>query len=508
MNLAVHRGTLENGMSYWVRSHATPPGKIMFLLHVDSGSLNEVDGQEGLAHYLEHMAFRETKNFLDVLSYFESIGLSFGQHQNASTGFNQTNYYLSLPDTKIKTLDKGLHYLADVAFQGILFGSVDKERGVILEETRARKGVMQRLNKHLYPFLLPGSRVAYRFPIGQEEAIKSFQQEDLLAYYSTWYHPAKMTLLAVGDAPVETIVTAIKHRLGSWQRQDPVPQNLNDGIQPYRESQALVLTDPELKAAQVEIRNLISSPPRKKVGDYRQSLIADLGVWMMNRRMKQTLQEGISSYQEAQTQVSRSLLGHHMGWAMARAKTTPENWAKAFQELMAHIQAARLHGFTDKEFDRVKKAVLASVEYKAQTENTWDMRSLIMSMKNTLSYGELPRSALQTLGLLHKLLLGITLKEVNTSFATYFKPGKRKYVLILPKQKTIPNSDDVLNLVQKAQPVMAWKDKERPTALLEKKPEPGKIKERREFEPLQVTHVTFENNVKLNYRFMDFKKTT
>ena len=103
---AIRRGTLDNGMAYWVRSHATPPGKVSFWLQVATGSLNEKDGQEGMAHFLEHMAFNGSENFPpgELLPYFESIGLRFGQHQNAFTGLDQTTYILTLPDTEAETI--------------------------------------------------------------------------------------------------------------------------------------------------------------------------------------------------------------------------------------------------------------------------------------------------------------------------------------------------------------------------------------------------------------------
>src|SRR5262249_17349578 len=162
---AIRIGTLANGVTYWVRSHATPPGKITLWMHVDTGSLNEEDGQEGLAHYLEHMAFKGTEHFPPgaLISFFESMGLRFGQHQNAFTTFDQTTYTLSLPDPRPETLDKGMLYLADVAFRMRLAADdIDKERGVILEEKRARKGVQQRLLEKLLPEILPGAQAARR----------------------------------------------------------------------------------------------------------------------------------------------------------------------------------------------------------------------------------------------------------------------------------------------------------------------------------------------------------
>jgi zinc protease len=207
---AIRMGTLPNGVTYWVRSHATPPGKISLWMHVATGSLNEADGQEGIAHYLEHMAFNGTQHFPPgaLVTFFQSIGLRFGQHQNAFTSFTQTTYTLTLPNIQAETLDKGLLYFTDIA-SGMLLSAeeIDKERRVILEEKRARKGVQQRLMEKLFPELLPGTRVARRQPIGLEETISQVQRNDFLAYYSKWYHPTKVTVLAVGDVPAETLTT-------------------------------------------------------------------------------------------------------------------------------------------------------------------------------------------------------------------------------------------------------------------------------------------------------------
>src|ERR671933_1259901 len=223
---ALRIGTLDNGVTYWVRSHATPPGKVTLWMRVGTGSLNEEDGQEGLAHSLEHMAFKGTEHFPagELIAYFESIGLRFGQHQNAFTGFDQTTYTLSLPDTRPETLEKGLLYFADIAFRMRLAADdVDKERSVILEEKRARKGVQQRLTEKLLPELLPGSRIAQRLPIGLEETIARLQRDDFVAYYTNWYRPEKVTILAVGDAPVEAMVQAITKNFAAWTRAQAAP---------------------------------------------------------------------------------------------------------------------------------------------------------------------------------------------------------------------------------------------------------------------------------------------
>jgi zinc protease len=299
---AVRIGILANGVTYWVRPHATPPGKITLWMRVGTGSLNEEDGQEGLAHYLEHMAFKGTEHFPpgELISYFESIGLRFGQHQNAFTGFDQTTYTLSLPDTRPETLDKGLLYLADIAFRMRLAAEdVDKERSIILEEKRAHKGVHQRLTDKLFPELLSGSRAAHRLPIGLKETITRLQRDDFVAYYTTWYQPTKVTILAVGDAAADTIVEMITKHFATWTRDQAAPANKDSGIQPYDTLRALVVTDPELTTSGIETLALRPHTPKRTVADARRQLLERLGMWMVNRRIGQRIREGTAPYQEA-----------------------------------------------------------------------------------------------------------------------------------------------------------------------------------------------------------------
>jgi len=115
----VKMGTLPNKLTYWIRAHKTPPGKVNIWMHVGSGSINEEDNQRGLAHFLEHMAFNGSTNFAEgtLVKYFESLGLQFGRDQNAFTSFDQTTYKLTLPDTKTETLQKGMQCLADFGFR-------------------------------------------------------------------------------------------------------------------------------------------------------------------------------------------------------------------------------------------------------------------------------------------------------------------------------------------------------------------------------------------------------
>lgn len=508
---AIHMGTLDNGLSYWIRNHATPPGKISFWMHVASGSVNEADGQEGIAHFLEHLAFNGTTHFPpgELIKFFESIGLRFGQHQNAFTGFNQTTYTLTLPNTELDTIDKGLLYLSDVAFGMLLTPEeTDKERNVILEEGRARKGVRQRLMEQILPELLPGSRVARRLPIGLESTVAKVQRDDFKAYYDKWYHPGKVTVLAVGDAPVKTIEAAIAKHFGKWQRPDAPPDDLAYGVESYKTSRAIVLTDPELTTASVETLAIGPRQTITTIGDYREHLVRRLGTWMVNRRLQQLVQEGKAPFQSANVSVS-PLFGVATQ-RNAEAEAEPAAWSEALLSLLTEVERARRHGFTPQELDNAKTAFLSNVEHASQTESTRDARYFLGRMNRTLAAEERPRAAAQSLQLQQQLLPGITLQEVAATFANAFAPGAKAAMVILPERDdvAVPSQDDVLALVKTALAKAAkpWQGAERPTALLEQVPQPGTIAERSRDEVLNITNVTFDNNVRVHYRFMDFKK--
>src|SRR6266446_8423593 len=132
---ALVTGTLPNGLSYIIRKHRNPEGRVSIWLHVSSGSLNETDATQGLAHYLEHMAFNGSANFPagTVIPFFQSLGLAFGRDQNAFTSFDQTTYQLTLPGADRDLLAKGMLFMSDVALRLSLDPTaIDSERHVIL----------------------------------------------------------------------------------------------------------------------------------------------------------------------------------------------------------------------------------------------------------------------------------------------------------------------------------------------------------------------------------------
>jgi zinc protease len=185
-------GTLPNGLRYVVRRNRTPPGEASVRLRIDTGSLNEADDQRGLAHFLEHMVLNGTEKVPegDFVRRLERAGLRFGPDTNASTGFGQTVFKLDLPETDKSTLDEAFFLLREVVGRATLdAAAVDRERGIILSEERARATPAYRLLVDQLAWLYPGQRVGQRLPIGTPEVIRSAPRQRLLDYYRAWYRP-------------------------------------------------------------------------------------------------------------------------------------------------------------------------------------------------------------------------------------------------------------------------------------------------------------------------------
>src|SRR6185369_1867150 len=214
---AVKTGTLPNGLKYYVRKNGRPANRVLLRLAVKTGSLDEADDQQGLAHMLEHMAFNGSEHFKpgELVSYFESTGACLGPHVNAQTGFEDTIYMLDLPSDKPDVVQHGLTAFADFA-GGLTLDpkEIDKERGVVIEEWRGGLGADSRVRDKQIPVLFYQSRYADRIPIGKPDIIRNAPVERLRAFYDTWYRPDRMAVIAVGDVNVDEIEKNIRAAFG------------------------------------------------------------------------------------------------------------------------------------------------------------------------------------------------------------------------------------------------------------------------------------------------------
>ena len=167
---SVRIGTLDNGLTYYIRQNTAPAGQADFFLAQRVGSVNEDDSQQGLAHFLEHMCFNGTEHFPgnSLIGYLEGLGVKFGTNLNAYTSTDETVYNIcQVPSARQSALDSCVMILGDWSGRLLLqTADIDAERGVILGEIRQRSNPGGRILTALAPQIYQGNIYGSRMPIG------------------------------------------------------------------------------------------------------------------------------------------------------------------------------------------------------------------------------------------------------------------------------------------------------------------------------------------------------
>jgi len=504
------QGELPNGMKYIVVQHSNPPARANMWINISSGSLNETDKQRGIAHYLEHMAFNGSENFPPgtTIDFFQSMGLNFGQHQNAFTSFDQTAYQLTMPDTKPETIDKGMLFFADVAGRLLIEPKeIENERQIIMEEKTARSSAQQRISEITLPRMFPGSRIGERLPIGIKDTILGVQRQDFLDYLAKWYQPSNMTVIVVADMDPKTVVEHITKNFAPIGSKTAIPIDEPVNVTAYSDDGAIIAQDEELTEANISMMRVGSArKPSTTVGDMRRDAVEQISYAAFGRRIADKLSAGGTSYTSANA-FGFNLFNAAFN-AQASASGESSKWKEMLNELGSDVQQARLHGFVQKELDLVKKEVIASAELAVEREKTTPARGLIGRINNNIAAGEPTMGAQQELDLYRAVLPTITVEEVNASFATMFEPKNVRFMLSLPSSVSAPSEAELLSLGKQAFSVAPARMAEiaRATSLMSTLPKPGSFTSTTTNEPTGITTATLENGVTVHHRFMDIRK--
>ncbi len=285
----VRIGTLDNGLTYYIRANDEPMNRAELWLAINAGSLMEDEDQLGLAHFLEHMLFNGTENFpgMGVVDFLESVGMAFGPDVNAYTSFDETVYTIQVPTDDPETMEKAFQVLSDWAARATLDpAEIEAERGVVVEEWRLRdQTAAGRIQQQTLPFLLGESRYAERLPIGEMDVIRSAPPETVRRFYEQWYRPDLMAVIAVGDFDVDSVEGLIQEHFAPLENPvEPTPRPSFD-LPATDNTQFLTVSDPEQPSTTLYFLRRRPDTPVQTVEDLHADLVADLFYIMFNERL-------------------------------------------------------------------------------------------------------------------------------------------------------------------------------------------------------------------------------
>ena len=423
---AVRKGKLENGLTYYIRHNDKPENRAEFYLATNVGAIQETPDQDGLAHFLEHMCFNGTKNFpgKGILEYLQSIGAEFGRNINASTGVEQTVYMLNnIPLVREGVIDTCLLILHDYShFVTCDPEEIDKERGVIIEERRARRTADWRMHEQSLPYYYGDSKYAGCTLIGSQENLESFKPESLTNFYHTWYRPDLQAVIVVGDVDVDAVEAKIKSTFADIPAaENPQPKEaykIPDNTEPV----VGIITDPEATNTSIEI--LWKSEPMPE-----ELNSTDMGMMM------ELLKNYVSTimgerFNDITSRPDAPFLSAYMGIGslcetldvvMGQVVARNGEGIEAFKAFLTEAEKMKMYGFTDDEVSRAKDNILSYYEKKAQGADTRKNADFINDYVNNFfdNYPYMdPKTEYETAKLICSQINAALLNQIASSIIT------------------------------------------------------------------------------------------
>ncbi len=518
---SVVRGTLSNGLTYFIKHNTEPQDRAQLSLVVRAGSLFEEEEQRGLAHFLEHMAFNGTERFAkqEIVDYIESIGSSFGAHLNAGTSYDYTVYWLEVPTDDPEILETAFQILSDWAFAISLEAEeIELERGVVLEEWRLSQGFGSRFQTNLYPLLFGDSRYAEQDPIGQVEIIETAPVEQFQAFYERWYRPDLMSLVAVGEFDMEEIEAKITQHFApppegeAYQERAAVtePTDRPSYDVPDNETPIVdVFTDPEAPVTQLTLVRKLAPDNGADLATFRRGVVEELAFMMLNARLFERGQEADPPW--LYSGAGGGAFVEPLDIQTFTVLTEQDGVEDGFAALLEEMQRIAQHGFTTAELERENDNLLSSIESRYKQRDQLESSQLASAIRNHILGGPPVAGIEAEWDLYQQLLPQITLDEVDEVGASWSE-SRNTVLLVLGPEGIEIGEEGALAAALRTQldgadalVVDPYAEEFDDVPLLAAIPAAGSIVEEAQIESIDAVQWTLSNGITVIAKQTDFK---
>ena len=501
-------GRLPNGMRFLLKRNATPSGQAALRLRIGAGSLDERDDQRGLAHFLEHMAFKGSTHVPanQLIETLQRLGLSFGADTNAATGFDQTTFQFDLPHTDPATLGTGLMLLREIAGELKLEQSaMDPERGVVLSEERASDSPGYRAAKSQYAFLLQGQRAPTRWPIGEVQVLKTAPVSRIREFYEAWYRPENATLVAVGDFDLDYMEAEIRKRFADWRGKGAMPAHPDLGAVARRGEAASLFAE----AGGPQQLQLAWAQPYDATADTfareKRETIEALGLAVLNRRLERLSHAANPPFLGAGAGRDNFLKSAKLTTLSVR--TTPNGWARGLQAALEEQRRVLQYGVRADELAREITEYCTRLGAEAASASTRRTPALANALVETVNDDEVFTGPVQNAANFERFVAGLTPAQVDAALKAAFAGSGPLAAMASPKpleggegalRATLDRALAAPVAAPQAQAAVAW-----PYASWGA---PGRVVAREELKDLGLTLVTFANGVRLTVKPTGYTK--
>ncbi|WP_270592705.1 MULTISPECIES: M16 family metallopeptidase [Butyricimonas] len=499
-------GKLENGLTYYVRHTNLQPGKADFYLVQNVGALMEDDNQNGLAHFLEHMAFNGSESFKEgIPNFLKRHGVT---QFNAHTGQDETVYYMTnVPTNNKELVDSCIIVMKD--WSGFLLlkpDEIDKERGVIQEERRMRRNLGTRLKEQTDAHVYNHSKYATHDIIGSEEILKNFTPEELRAYYNDFYRPDLQAVIVVGDVDAAKIEAEIQRLF------NPIPKRVNPKPRLVYEIQdnafplyAKAFDKEMTEASMTLLKRVKQNPPASLKEMMKQNLINRFYNQIMEKYLRKYVETQNPSFLETMVGFG-GLVRNYDRWNIY-IQAYPHKERQALKELMEEIERIHQYAINDKEVKEQVNAYLSGLDETEKNKDKFPNEVYVQMYQNNFLEGKPLTSIEEDIALSREILSGLTTKDVQDWIASWNSDSKN-WVFIMQGNDPdydFPTQEEILNIIQEARhkKLSSHAEEVKAVPLIDFEIKSGSIVKTKKIKMLDAEEWTLSNGCKVYYKFSD-----
>jgi zinc protease len=366
-------GRLPNGLRYAIRPNNRPQNQVLVRLAFDFGSAAEAEDEQGLAHFIEHMAFNGSTNVPEgeMVKTLERLGLAFGADTNASTGYTQTDYRLDLPKSDPVLIERALFLLRETASE-VSFdpAAVDRERGVVIAEMRQGENYQFQRSRAQNDLFYPGSFYATRYPIGKKQILETATADKMKALYRKWYTPDRARIVVVGPVDPAAIEREIGRKFGDWKGSSAALGDVDRcGLDTGRPGETGLFVHPEVNET-LSIERIL--PDKKRLDTFDNNLLSikmSIAAGIISDRLTRKSRKEDIPFLGGGTIFSAGFCDQHARVGISFAGKDG-SWQQLLPIAEQMVRQAVDHGFSEQEVTEQVRRYDAAVENQRKAEET------------------------------------------------------------------------------------------------------------------------------------------
>jgi len=508
---SVRKGTLRNGMNYYLKNNKFPANRINLRLVVKTRGMDEIENQYVLYDMLAHFALKGSANFDNnkLSDFLKNNCLTANSASIIDVDSDGTIFQLELNTNKASQIDSGLLVLKDWAM-GIQFatGQFERIKKEMIVASLFDQNATKRIRKEYFMEKYGDTKYADLSIDYDPEIIQQIRLEELIRFYEQSYLPGNMAVVIAGDIDPAELEIRIKNNFEKLSGSSGKNLPADAKIVPKSEAQFVVISDLEEPMTSVKIDFAIGKTKLGNQKELRRSIEQELFVRAIDMRLK----EMSFLFDVPLTNTSCKIKNDIGGVSVCSiSANTFEGKSKiGLKHILFELEKIRRYGFLEAEIDRQKLALLKEGKSDLREQNNTESEQIASIITDHFLMGTLLISPSQFYSFLKVILPQIEIDEFNEKAVQWLDVTAAFYLISGPEKENIdyPGPSELNKLIAEVtqDTLEAFSEEVPDLSIFKTKHDNGKIEIQNRNEDLGIDYIKFENGIQVYLKNTDFKK--